>query len=644
MISILCPPLVFQGVGFGGLPLPFGKLFSYEAGTSAPQATWTDSTQLQQNSNPVILNANGQAQVWLDPSLTYKFRLTDALNNQIYVTDQVQGSLTAAALSVILTQEFIGAILYPISAAEISASITPVNFFYPYGNILRYGSNSAPGITDMSQAARNCLLCNAFMYVPSGTYSFITVVNCFDGQQIYGDSRTSTIITSPTTRQTFLWEPPGANARQGPIFHDLTINSDFPITINSPSNFLVDGSGDSPCQGASFYDLVLNPTIAGTGNGITAAKMFDSRIYQCLIQSFANGVLMVGCDLNEIDNNRITFFSTYGILDMSAQLFGSQNDIHHNDILAGSGSTSTYIKTSSRHVSIHDNYMEQIAGGVTCFVDATTTGLPTFGSNVSALPLSVVIRDNRVDGESFASSGVYRIDPTNAVSIVCDNRNTTGSFGSSAFSTPVTAIFNSSVQRSIRIRGTSWGVWDGYESKDLYTACNKGFSCDGRNLGAIIVKDSNALMQVLGKLLVIPAAAGSGNFWIIPNGANNGNDLFNNSVNYTMTVIARSTATSGDSLGIQIGSNSFGSGVTTVALTNQFRRYSVAITGQLNTVINMGCLLTRQSGANGDIQILSVGWEDTEGLLPNMPSASPGAGTKQLWQDPADSNRVKYAT
>src|ERR1700742_4441330 len=107
MTAVISPPLIFQGVGFGGLPLPFGKLFSYEAGTSTPQATWTDSTEVQQNANPIILNANGQAPVWLDPSLTYKFRLTDALNNQIYVTDQVQGSLTAAALSVRLTQEFI---------------------------------------------------------------------------------------------------------------------------------------------------------------------------------------------------------------------------------------------------------------------------------------------------------------------------------------------------------------------------------------------------------------------------------------------------------------------------------------------------------------------------------------------------------
>jgi hypothetical protein len=135
---------VFQGVGFGGLPLPFGKLFSYVAGTSTPQATYVDSTQTTPNTNPVILNANGQAAVWLNPLLTYKFILQDQFGNQIYTTDQVQGSLTAAALSVILTQQFIGAILYPQTAAESAAGVTPVNLFINFEtpvDLRRYGQN-----------------------------------------------------------------------------------------------------------------------------------------------------------------------------------------------------------------------------------------------------------------------------------------------------------------------------------------------------------------------------------------------------------------------------------------------------------------------------------------------------------------------
>jgi hypothetical protein len=78
----LAPSPKFQGLGFGGLPLPFGKLFSFAAGTNTAQATFTDSTQLQQNLNPVILNANGQADVCLVIGQTYKLVLQDALGNQ----------------------------------------------------------------------------------------------------------------------------------------------------------------------------------------------------------------------------------------------------------------------------------------------------------------------------------------------------------------------------------------------------------------------------------------------------------------------------------------------------------------------------------------------------------------------------------
>jgi len=143
MTAVISPPLIFTGTGFGGLPLPFGKLFSYVAGTSTPQATWTDSTQGQQNANPIILNANAQAPLWLDPSLSYKFKLTDELGNQVYITDQVQGALTASSLSTLLTQSFIGGLLYPRTAAETAALVIPTNIYIttePWYDIKRYGA------------------------------------------------------------------------------------------------------------------------------------------------------------------------------------------------------------------------------------------------------------------------------------------------------------------------------------------------------------------------------------------------------------------------------------------------------------------------------------------------------------------------
>jgi hypothetical protein len=51
----------------------------------------------------------------------------------------------------------LGALLYPQTAAEIAAKSMPVNFIYPPGNILRYGTNTTPGATDMTAAFRAAL-------------------------------------------------------------------------------------------------------------------------------------------------------------------------------------------------------------------------------------------------------------------------------------------------------------------------------------------------------------------------------------------------------------------------------------------------------------------------------------------------------
>ena len=61
-----------------GNPLAGGKLYAYVAGTSTPQDTYTDQSGDTENANPVVLDANGEANVWIDSALAYKFVLKDA--------------------------------------------------------------------------------------------------------------------------------------------------------------------------------------------------------------------------------------------------------------------------------------------------------------------------------------------------------------------------------------------------------------------------------------------------------------------------------------------------------------------------------------------------------------------------------------
>lgn len=89
---ILSPVLKQRYFDDNGDPLAGGKLYSYIAGTTTPQATYTDATGATPNTNPVILDSTGSANVWINPSLVYKFLLEDANGVLQFSVDQVSGA------------------------------------------------------------------------------------------------------------------------------------------------------------------------------------------------------------------------------------------------------------------------------------------------------------------------------------------------------------------------------------------------------------------------------------------------------------------------------------------------------------------------------------------------------------------------
>ena len=83
-----------------GKPLVGGKLYTYVAGTTTPQATYTDSTGTTPNTNPVVMDALGQADVWLGGAI-YKFVLTNSGGTTIWTVDNI--SAPTAAVSPVLS-------------------------------------------------------------------------------------------------------------------------------------------------------------------------------------------------------------------------------------------------------------------------------------------------------------------------------------------------------------------------------------------------------------------------------------------------------------------------------------------------------------------------------------------------------------
>lgn len=132
-------PFLYQQIFVqnGTAPAVGYKIFTYVAGSSTKQATWTDSTGGVQNGNPIVLDSSGTANVWLDPTLVYKFVIsppndTDPPTSPIRTVDNVYPSLNASNISVILST----AILAPFlglsqTAVEASIGVIPTNLSIP---------------------------------------------------------------------------------------------------------------------------------------------------------------------------------------------------------------------------------------------------------------------------------------------------------------------------------------------------------------------------------------------------------------------------------------------------------------------------------------------------------------------------------
>lgn len=85
----LAPYLVTRWVDNNNQPLVGGTISTYAGATNTPVATYTDSTGVTSNTNPITLNFRGECSIWLTPNVSYKFVVADSLGNLISTIDNV---------------------------------------------------------------------------------------------------------------------------------------------------------------------------------------------------------------------------------------------------------------------------------------------------------------------------------------------------------------------------------------------------------------------------------------------------------------------------------------------------------------------------------------------------------------------------
>src|SRR5574337_817102 len=169
MTTQLSPLAVQRFVDNNGNALAGGQLYTYQAGTSTPLPTYTDSTGLTANTNPIVLNARGEANIWLTLGQAYKFALYDSLNNLIWTVDNTidSGSALAANLAS-TTNATLGSTLVGwfkslanFVGRTLSAKLSDQYSVCDYGAV-------GDGATNNAAFFANCPATD--MLVPPGTY------------------------------------------------------------------------------------------------------------------------------------------------------------------------------------------------------------------------------------------------------------------------------------------------------------------------------------------------------------------------------------------------------------------------------------------------------------------------------------------
>ena len=88
-MAVLAPQPKAQFFDANGNPLVGGKVYTYAAGTTTPLATYTDATATTPNTNPVILDARGECNLWFSTATSYKVILKTADDVQQWSVDNI---------------------------------------------------------------------------------------------------------------------------------------------------------------------------------------------------------------------------------------------------------------------------------------------------------------------------------------------------------------------------------------------------------------------------------------------------------------------------------------------------------------------------------------------------------------------------
>lgn len=228
MAATLSPSPKQQFFDANGNPLVGGKLYSYVAGTTSPLATYVDSAGSTTNTNPIILDSRGEANVWLGAN-TYKLALYSAVDVLIWTVDDISAAAsdTLAALAASGGSSLVGYL--PAGTGAVATTVQAK--LRESVSVLDFGADPT-GVADTTSAINTAAALGYSLYFPAGTYKIAGQVNPASYTKWYANKdatlKWSTVNSLISLTSKISWEMEG-----------LIIDGNY--TAYAPS-----GTGDKP--------------------------------------------------------------------------------------------------------------------------------------------------------------------------------------------------------------------------------------------------------------------------------------------------------------------------------------------------------------------------------------------------------------
>ena len=267
-----------------GVPLAGGLLYTYAAGTTTPQTTYTTSAGNIANANPVVLDSAGRTpnEIWLTSNLAYKFLLKTSTGTLIASYDDIGGIFNSAALAASSGSSLIGFIQSQANAVAetVQDKLRQTVSVKDFGAV-------GDGVTNDTTAIQNALSTGKSVYFPSGTYNISSALVPSANQLIYGAGQQNTIIqqTSASANGFTLSAISWVYIQQLSIVSTAVSPTGAAISVTAGGNNFIDA-----VQTASFFKGFL---FTSTGT-LTVNNSYTSSNVSHGIHITSSGVASVG--------------------------------------------------------------------------------------------------------------------------------------------------------------------------------------------------------------------------------------------------------------------------------------------------------------------------------------------------------------